>query len=90
MPSATYYARVQDGEETVVISFYKEQPGGWKLNLEDESGAYISNGDRWVETLDDLVLQIANFTQDEIVWREENRDDPISFYNAAKRCIVPR
>ncbi len=88
MPSATFYSVAKVGRDSVVISFYKEKPGGWKLNFEDESGEYVSNGDRWVESLDDLVLQIGNFTDKDLVWREENSESDVSFYGAVKRCII--
>lgn len=88
MASPTFFSKTQAEGKLVFISFYKEQPGGWKLNFEDEFENYIPGGDRWVEHLDDLVLQIGNFTEDDLVWQEEGVTGLISFYNAVKRCIV--
>lgn len=72
----------------VIISFYKENPGGWKLDFTDDSGSNIPNGDLWVQNLDDLILQIANRVNDDLEWRAENSDNVISFYEAIKQCIA--
>jgi len=88
MTSFTYFAKIQAEGRSVVISFYKEQPGGWKLDFKDESGGYIPNGDRWVETLDDLVLQLGNFTEDELMWQEEKTGNQVSFYKVVKRYVI--
>ena len=87
MSSPTYFSITQFRGQPVLISFYKEQPGGWKLNFEYESGASIPGGDKWTETLDDLVLQIGNFTDDDLIWQEEEQIERLSFYDAVKRCV---
>lgn len=87
MWTRTFTAQVhRDGSETT-ITFYKEIPGGWKLDFKDAQGQHVANGDRWVETIDDLVLQLGNFTNDDLKWRTEE-NEPISFYAAIQECIL--
>lgn len=88
MYSETYLAKTLIDGKAVIISFYKENPGGWKLDFTDEAGSTIPNGDLWVQNLDDLILQIANRVNDDLEWRAENSDNSISFYEAIKQCIV--
>ena len=87
MPNRTFIAQADDKGSTTTIAFYKEMPGGWKLDFRDYQGNDVANGDRWVETLDDLVLQLANLTNEELHWRTED-NGPISFYAAVKECIL--
>ncbi|WP_370191697.1 hypothetical protein [Qipengyuania sp.] len=87
MPSRTFIARVDDKGSTTTIAFYKEMPGGWKLDFRDGQGNHIANGNRWAETLDDLVLQLADFTKEDLHWRAED-NEPISFYAAVQECIL--
>ena len=83
----TFAAQVDENRSRTIITFYKEIPGGWKLDFRDAQGQHVANGDRWVETLDDLILQLGNYTNDELAWRTEN-DDPVSFYAAVQECIL--
>ena len=88
MASATFFAKTRASAGLVVISFYRETPGGWKLDLRDEFGKCLFNGDRWVETLDDLVLQIGNFTDEDLTWQSLEGAQPVSFYSAVRRCVL--
>mgnify|MGYP003130218432 FL=1 len=87
MYSRTFNAQVDDNGKVTKITFYKEMPGGWKLDFTDVQATHIPNGDRWVETVDDLVLQLGNFTNDELNWRTED-DEPVSFYAAIRECVL--
>lgn len=87
MATQTFTARVDAAGSQIFVTFYKEMPGGWKLDFRDAQGYRLDNGDRWVATLDDLVLQLANFTTDDPNWRtKDNR--PVSFYAAVQECIL--
>jgi len=87
MWTQTFTAKVDDNGSLTTITFYKEIPGGWKLDLLNAQGQHVANGDRWVETIDDLVLQLGNFTNDDLAWRTE-ANEPISFYAAVRECIL--
>jgi len=87
MWTRTFTAQADDNGKRTIITFYKEIPGGWKLDFRDAQGQHVANGDRWVETLDDLVLQLGNYTQDDLTWRAED-EVSVSFYAAVKECIL--
>ena len=87
MWTRTFTAQVEDGGSPTTITFYKEIPGGWKLDFKDAQGQHVVNGDRWVETIDDLVLQLGNFTDKELTWHTE-ANEPVSFYAAIQECIM--
>jgi|TARA_Y100000815_G_C13070790_1_gene398067 hypothetical protein len=87
MFSRTFHAQVDDNGAATTITFYKEIPGGWKLDFTDVQANHVPNGDRWVETVDDLVLQLGNFTNDELNWRTDE-GDPVSFYAAIRECVL--
>ncbi|HBR83482.1 MAG: hypothetical protein CMN68_01115 [Sphingomonadaceae bacterium] len=87
MGTRTFTAQVGDNGSQTIITFYREIPGGWKLDLRNTQGQHVANGDRWVETIDDLVLQLGNFTDDDLMWHTEE-DEPVSFYAAVKECTL--
>ena len=87
MWTRTFTAQVDGNGSQTTVTFYKEIPGGWKLDLKDAEGKHVANGDRWVETIDDLVLQLGNFTDDDLAWRT-NENEPVSFYAALRECIL--
>lgn len=86
MWTRTFTAKMNDNGSQTTITFFKEMPGGWKLDFRNAQGRHVANGDRWVETIDDLVLQLSNFTNDDLMWRAED-GEPISFYAAIRECI---
>ena len=87
MATSTFIAQSNMTDPPTFISFYKEMPGGWKLDFRDRSGEYIPNGDSWVENLDDLVFQISCFTSEDLIWKIEGDGKSVSFYEAVRSCI---
>lgn len=87
--STTYYTKLNYKGKMAVMSFYREYPGGWKLNIEDKlHGDYCDRGDNWVHTIDDLIVQIYHITDEELTWYAEDTGEPISFYEAVKKCAL--
>lgn len=87
MWTRTFTAKLNANGSQTTVTFYKEIPGGWKLDFRNAQGEHVANGDRWVETVDDLVLQLGNFTKEDPTWRTED-SAPISFYAAVRECIL--
>ncbi|WP_370177930.1 hypothetical protein [Alteriqipengyuania sp.] len=87
MWTRTFTAHVEGDGSPTTITFYREIPGGWKLDFRDAQGEHVANGDRWVETIDDLVLQLGNYTNSDPKWRTED-GDRVSFYAAVRECVL--
>ncbi len=87
MATQTFTAQLDDNGSRTFVTFYKEMPGGWKLDFRDAQGDHVANGDHWIETLDDLVLQLTNFTTDDLNWHTED-NKPVSFFAAVRECIL--
>ena len=88
MPSSTFSASAEVNERMLKISFYKEIPGGWKLDITKESGDSVWNGDRWAENVDELVSEIGNLAGDIPDWLEEETGERVSFFSAIWRAVA--